>query len=100
PRNRARSNGASGGRLAGIETDLAPTPTVFDLPHRVLASGTYTMPWKKAPTDLSFYYTGLSGIRYMYTANGDLNGDGFNGNDPIYIPKDATDPNEIRFVDS
>ena len=35
----------------------------------------------------------------MYTANGDLNGDGFNGNDPIYIPKNATDPNEIRFVD-
>jgi hypothetical protein len=35
----------------------------------------------------------------MYTANGDLNGDGFNGNDPIYVPKNATDQNEIRFVD-
>jgi hypothetical protein len=33
------------------------------------------------------------------SGNGDLNGDGYNGNDPIYIPRDATDPNEIRFVD-
>ena len=98
--DRAISNWRNGAQFAGLETDLALTPSVFDRPHRVLASGTYTMPWKKAPTDLSFYYTGLSGIRYMYTANGDLNGDGFNGNDPIYIPKDATDPNEIRFVDS
>jgi len=97
--DRAISNWRNGAQFAGLETDLALTPSVFDRPHRVLASGTYTMPWKKAPTDLSFYYTGFTGIRYMYTANGDLNGDGFNGNDPIYIPKSATDPNEIRFVD-
>ena len=97
--DRAISNWRNGSQYAGLETDLALTPSVFDRPHRVLASGTYTMPWKKAPTDLSFYYTGFTGIRYMYTANGDLNGDGFNGNDPLYIPKNATDQNEIRFVD-
>jgi hypothetical protein len=42
------------------------------------------------------YYEGTSGLPFVYVANGDLNGDGFNGNDPIYIPRDATDPSEIR----
>ena len=37
-----------------------------------------------------------SGSPIYYTASPDLNGDGFTGNDPIYVPKDATDPNEIR----
>ena len=97
--DRAISNWRNGAQFAGLETDLALTPSVFDRPHRVTASGTYTMPWKKAPTDVSFFYSGFTGIRYMYTANGDLNGDGFNGNDPLYIPKNATDQNEIRFVD-
>jgi outer membrane receptor protein involved in Fe transport len=97
--DRAISNWRNGAQFAGLESDLPLTPSVFDRPHRVTASGTYTLPWKTAPTDFSFYYTGFTGPRYMYTANGDLNGDGFNGNDPIYIPKNATDPNEIRFVD-
>jgi hypothetical protein len=97
--DRAISNWRNGAQFAGLETDLSLAPSVFDRPHRVTASGTYTFPWKAAPTDFSFYYTGFTGPRYMYTANGDLNGDGFNGNDPIYIPKNATDANEIRFVD-
>jgi hypothetical protein len=98
--DRAISNWRNGGQFAGLETDQPLTYSVFDRPHRVTASGTYTMPWKKAPTDVSFFYSGFTGIRHMYTANGDLNGDGFNGNDPIYVPKNATDPNEIRFVDA
>jgi outer membrane receptor protein involved in Fe transport len=97
--DRAISNWRNGAQFAGLETDLPLRSSVFDRPHRVTASGTYTFPWKKAPTDVSFFYSGFTGIRYLYTANGDLNGDGFNGNDPIYIPKNATDPNEIRFVD-
>jgi hypothetical protein len=97
--DRAISNWRNGAQFAGLESDLALTPSVFDRPHRVTASGTYSLPWKKAPTDFSFFYSGFTGIRHMYTANGDLNGDGFNGNDPIYVPKNATDPNEIRFVD-
>jgi len=98
--DRAISNWRNGAQFAGLETDLPLTPSVFDRPHRITASGTYTFPWKNAPTDFSFFYSGFTGMPLVYTANGDLNGDGFNGNDPIYIPKNATDPNEIRFVDS
>src|SRR5690606_36099051 len=60
---------------------------------RVLAYGTYTLPW--GLTDITLYYEGTSGVPYTYVANGDLKGDGYNGNDPIYIPRDATDPQEI-----
>lgn len=97
--DRAISNWRNGAQYTGLETDLPLRPSVFDRPHRVTASGTYTFPWKVAETAVSFYYNGTSGFPIVYTANGDLNGDGFNGNDPIYIPRNATDPNEIRFVD-
>ena len=56
--------------------------------------GTLTAPWKS--TELSVYYNGNSGTPITYVVSGDLNGDGYNGNDPIYIPRNATDPNEIQ----
>ncbi|MBO6576935.1 MAG: TonB-dependent receptor [Rhodothermales bacterium] len=42
-------------------------------------------------------FLGAGGNRYSFTYSGDVNGDGFGGNDLIYIPNDATDANEIRF---
>jgi hypothetical protein len=74
------------------------TTSTYELRHRVQFYGTVTSPWKRFPTDLSFEYSGNTGSPLTYTANGDLNGDGFNGNDPIYIPRNATDPTEIRIV--
>ena len=72
------------------------TASVFSRPHRVALFGTVIAPWKS--TELSVYYNGTSGTPITYVAgNGDLNGDGYNGNDPIYIPRNATDPNEIQF---
>ena len=62
----------------------------------MLAYGTYTLPWWKkwGATDLTLYYEGTSGFPIDYTVqSGDLNGDGYNGNDLIYVPKNATDPN-------
>jgi hypothetical protein len=51
---------------------------------------------------LSFYYVGESGGPFTYLAwgagrRGDLNADGSNTNDPIYVPRDAFDPEEIAF---
>jgi hypothetical protein len=96
--DRAISNWRNGAQFAGLETDLPLTTSVFERRHRLSGSGTYTFPWRS--TDFSFYYSAQSGFPIVYTANGDLNGDGFNGNDPIYIPRNATDPNEITFVTS
>ena len=95
--DRAISNWRFGREYSGLETDQNLTTSQFERRHRVLAYGTWTLPWAKkyGGTDVTLYYEGMSGAPIDYIAGGDLNGDGTN-NDPIYIPKDATDPNEIR----
>jgi len=55
--------------------------------------------WK---TELSFYYVGESGRPFTYITSGtlrrgDLNADGTNTNDPVYVPRNALDAGEIRF---
>ncbi len=76
--------------------------------HRFVGGATYTHRWSK---DLATHFGmflevaegntffGAGGNRYSYTYSGDVNGDGFS-NDLIYIPKDATNPNEIVFADN
>jgi outer membrane receptor protein involved in Fe transport len=91
--DRAISNWRNGMQPFGSITDPPLANSYFDRPHRFVASGNYTLPWKNWPTNISMYYEGTSGSVLTYTANGDLNGDGFNGNDAIYIPTSATDPN-------
>jgi hypothetical protein len=94
--DRAISNWRNGRQLSEAHEDLQTSPSVFSRPGRFLAYGTYTMPWKSVSTDITLYYERSSGVPYSYVAFGDLNGDGYNGNDLLYIPHDATDPNEIR----
>ena len=93
--DRAISNWRNGVQYSGLESDLPLTASIFSRPHRLALFGTITAPWKT--TELSLYYNGNAGTPLTYVvSNGDLNGDGYNGNDPIYIPRDATDPNEIQ----
>jgi hypothetical protein len=97
--DRAISNWRNARQLAGAHEDLQTTTSVFSRPHRVLAYGTYTMPWQRYLTDVTLYYEGSSGAPVTYVAggtNGDLNGDGYAGNDPLYIPRNALDVSEIR----
>ena len=47
----------------------------------VIVAGTYVAPWRRARTELSFYYVGESGRPFTYIASGtlrrgDLNADG------------------------
>ena len=71
------------------------TRSIFEQRHRIVATGTYSLPTK---TDLTFLYFGESGNPYDYTVNADLNGDGITRNDPLYIPKNALDPTEMIFL--
>ncbi|MGH7607475.1 MAG: hypothetical protein ACREME_09050, partial [Gemmatimonadales bacterium] len=93
--DRAISNWRNGRQLADAHDDLVTTTSVFSRPHRLLAYGTYTLPWSGL-TDITVYYERSSGVPFTLVASGDLNGDGYNGNDPIYIPRDATDPSEMQ----
>jgi len=74
-----------------------PQVSGSDQPHHVIVAGTYTMPWRRWPTDLSVQYVGQSNTPYTYRDIGDVNADGSRTNDYIYIPRSAADPNEIRF---
>lgn len=62
----------------------------FNIPHRVVASISYSKAYAKHfRTTATLVYTGQSGVPYNVTYYGDLNGDGSNGNDLIFIPTDA-----------
>lgn len=88
--------------VSSFHEDLSPEISLNDIPHRIVLAGTYEAPWKRWTTVLSFYYLGESGGPFTYLAwgaarRGDLNADGSNANDPIYVPRDAFDTNEIAF---
>jgi hypothetical protein len=78
--------------------------SAFEIPHRILLSATYATRWKGQTTDISLYYVGESGTPFTYGDStpgkftGDLNADGTSADDPIYVPRDATNPAEIAFA--
>jgi hypothetical protein len=87
---------------SGRDDDLTTGISANDVPHRVIAVGTYATVSPRWRTELSFYYVGESGRPFTYIAfgtlgRGDLNADGSNANDPIYVPRNALDTLEIKF---
>jgi hypothetical protein len=95
--SRAISNWRFSRMLTGADVDDTRTRSGFDRPHRIVGNLTFTFPWR-LPTDISFTYIGQSGTPYTLrsggsSGRGDLNLDGTNTNDAIYIPTAAADPN-------
>jgi hypothetical protein len=90
-------------RVVSGRHDEWPTGiSLYDIPHRVVVAGTFATPWR-LKTDVSLYYVGESGSPFTYVAGGvqgrgDLNADGWTGNDPLYIPTSASDTSQIRFA--
>ncbi len=79
------------------DDDDVRTRSSFDRPDRIVGNLTYTIPWR-LPTDISLTYIGQSGTPYTLrtggsSGRGDLNFDGTNTNDAIYIPTGTADPN-------
>ena len=79
------------------------TPTLsyaqFVVPDRVIATISYRKEYiKHLATSFSLLYQGSIDNRFSYVYGADFNRDGVNGNDLIYIPKDARDTNQIKFV--
>ena len=76
----------------GVLNGPVDAPTLatssFDRPHKVTISGTVNTPFD---SHVSLFYTGLSGTPFTYVVNGDINADGFSGNDAVYVPINATD---------
>ncbi|MCH8873390.1 hypothetical protein IH824_11585, partial [candidate division KSB1 bacterium] len=91
--------------VQGDPNDPQLSPSEFGNRHRIIGGATYSHGWSdNLRTHFGLFFelaegnrfAGAGGNRYSYTYSGDVNGDGFS-NDLIYIPTDATDPNEIRF---
>jgi hypothetical protein len=95
--DRAISNWRNGRQYSGIENDPEDaTVSNFQRPHRFMGYGTWTAPWTKFQTDFTFFYELTSGQSITYVTNNDINGDNIGGNDPIYVPRSASDPSELR----
>lgn len=68
----------------------------YALPHRVVGNLSYRFEYLKAlATTIGVYYEGAMAGRFSYVYSSDVNGDG-NGNDLIYIPRDATEINLVN----
>ena len=64
--------------------------TAFNVPHQIKVSAFYHKDYAKHwNTTVGLIYTGNSGSPYSLYYYGDLNGDGSNGNDLMFIPTDA-----------
>jgi hypothetical protein len=76
----------------GVLNGPVDAPTLatssFDRPHKVTVSGTVNTPFD---TRFSLFYTGISGTPFTYVVNGDINADGFSGNDAVYVPINTAD---------
>lgn len=92
------------GRVVSGRHDVFESSTSsLEIRHRLVLSATYVLHHGRHGTDLSFYYIGESGQPFTYLASagqgrGDLNADGTNLNDPIYIPRSSADTAEILFA--
>jgi hypothetical protein len=70
----------------------------YVVPDRVVGQLSYRKEYlKHLATQISFFYSGSSQGRFSYVYNGDLNRDGVNNNDLLYIPRNAS---EITFADA
>lgn len=62
----------------------------FDIPHRISLAVNYIFEYADNwATSIGLFYTGNSGRPYSFTYNGDINNDGANNNDLIYIPNQS-----------
>ncbi|HEV7839654.1 MAG TPA: hypothetical protein VGO75_16410, partial [Gemmatimonadaceae bacterium] len=90
----AFSNWSFGRSYAGRQDAQDLYPSKFDVPHRVIAGGTYSFASK---TDVSMSFVGESGVPFEYVYGSDINGDGSTANDLVYVPTDAHIASEILF---
>lgn len=66
----------------------------FDQRHRIIGAVSYRKEYAKYfASQISLFGQWSNQGRYSFTYNGDMNGDGLNGNDLIYVPEDASELN-------
>jgi hypothetical protein len=67
--------------------------------HRFILAGSYQFDFLKfGSTRVGFFTEGFTNGNTSYTYNGDINGDGGNANDLIYVPRDTSEMNFQQFA--
>ncbi|MBL7727217.1 MAG: TonB-dependent receptor, partial [Dinghuibacter sp.] len=78
--------------VAGDPNDNLTSFSNFYQPHRVVASAFYRFEYKKYfATTLGITFEGANAGTTSYTYAGDVNNDGLNANDLIYVPSNASE---------
>ncbi len=65
----------------------------YGLKHRIIATLMYQVDYKNMASSFALFWETGKGNRYSYTYVGDLNQDGIQNNDLLYIPKNQSDIN-------
>jgi hypothetical protein len=69
----------------------------YSIPHRIIATVSYRLEYAKHfASTLSLFYEGAKQSNYNFIVGGDINGDGNNASDLMYIYKSGKD---VNFVD-
>ncbi|MCC7399984.1 MAG: TonB-dependent receptor [Chitinophagaceae bacterium] len=90
----------NGNATAGTLNDLQLANTSFALPHRIVGLLSKRFEYAKHfATTISLTYQGAKNGAYSFVYSGSVNNQGQNSANLMYIPKDATNPLEIQFVD-
>jgi hypothetical protein len=81
----------------------------FGQQHRIVGDAVYTKTWSpRFKTQIGAFlevaegnrFAGAGGNRYSFIYSGDVNGDGYAGNDLIFIPRTQSDINLATYVDA
>src|SRR5262249_37740278 len=62
-------------------------PSAFDRRHKITITGAASLPYGFGA---GLMYNLVSGLPYTWTVNGDVNADGINGNDLVFVPASAS----------
>lgn len=62
-------------------------PSAFDRRHKITITGAASLPYGFGA---GLVYNLVSGLPYTWTVNGDVNADGINGNDLVFVPGNAS----------
>jgi hypothetical protein len=84
------SQALSNFRFSPIDGDIQNRnvrPSAFDRPHKISVSGVARLPYGFG---VGLTYIGQSGLPYTWVVKGDVNGDGIDGNDPVFVPADRS----------
>lgn len=78
--------------VSGDPNENVSSFSQFNQPHRVVAAAFYRKEYAKYfATSIGFTFEAANGGTASYAYAGDINNDGLNTNDLIYVPKDAND---------